>query len=504
MSRNVDRYFADNKAFVGLQRSSLRSGVTYVIARGLNVFVQLASTVVLARLLGPHDFGLVAIVLALVGFAPMLIDLGTTEASIQKTRISEVEISSLFWLNIAIGLLLTLLLAGGSGVIARMFDEPSLTGIALALSATFIMSALSTQHYALMRRAMQFRRIAIIDISANAVGSVVSVVMALTGFGYWALVAKPLVTSTLAVAGVWTACRWVPGRPLVTPDVRELVRFGLGVTGFTMTDYLSRAGDRIAIGYVYGPGPLGYFQNAFTIYSNLLSILTEPLHSIAVSGLSKLRNDLDQFKRAWATALSSLSFFSAPAFAVLAVTGQDLVVLLLGPKWAPAGPLLCIFALRGIAHGVERSLGWVHVAAGRSDRWMRWGLVSALVQLAALIAGLPFGVIGVATTYAVVMFGLFIPALVYAGRPVGIGYDDVLRAVGPPTIAALAGVAVGFGIQQIFLTDYIQLVRPLLSGAICLAVYFAVVVGIFKVTGPLRLGLSLLREYAARRSLANS
>ncbi|NVN87184.1 MAG: lipopolysaccharide biosynthesis protein [Rhodopseudomonas sp.] len=504
MSRNVDRYFEDNKPFVGLQRSSLRSGVTYVAARGINIFVQLASTVVLARLLGPHDFGLVAIVLALVGFAPMLIDLGTTEASIQKTQISEVEISSLFWLNVAISVLLTVLLAAGSGVIARMFGEPLLAGIALVLSATFVMAALSTQHYALMRRAMQFRRIATIDISANVVGSVVSVVLALTGWGYWALVAKPLVTSVLAAVGVWISCRWVPGRPRVTPDVRELVRFGLGVTGFTMTDYLARAGDRIAIGYFYGPGPLGYFQNAFTIYSNLLSILTEPLHNIAVSGLSKLRNDADQLKRAWATALSSLSFFSAPAFALLAVTGQDLVVVLLGPKWAPAGPLLCIFAVRGIAHSVERSLGWVHVAVGRSDRWMRWGLVSALVQLAALAAGLPFGVIGVATTYAIVTFGLFIPALVYAGRPVGIGYDDVLRAVGPQTIAGLSAAAVGFGIQEMFLADHLQLIRVSISGAVCLGVYFTVVVGVFKMTGPIRLALSVLGEYAARRSPARS
>ena len=173
----------------------------------------------------------------------------------------------------------------------------------------------------------------------------------------------------------------------------------------------------------------------------MLSILTEPPHNIAASSLSKLRNDIDGLKRAWETALSTLSFFSAPAFAILAVIGQDFVVLLLGQKWAPAGPLLCIFAVRGIAHSIERTMGWLHVAVGRADRWMRWGVYSAFVQLMALAAGLPFGVTGVAVAYAIAMFGLFVPALVYSGRPIGIRTRDVLQAVGPQMTAGLVAVA---------------------------------------------------------------
>ena len=502
--RGDDKYFAENKAYAGLGRASLHSGVIFIAARGANIFVQLASTILLARVLSPHDFGLVAMVLALAGFAPMLIDLGTSEASTQKTHISQVEISTLFWLNVTISLVLTVLLAVGSGAIAVFFGEPSLTGIALVLSATFVMTAVSTQHYALMRRAMQFHRIAMVDISANLIGSIVSVAMALTGWGYWALVAKPIVTSALTAVGVWMSCRWVPGRPRLSSDVKELVGFGLGVTGFTMTDYLAKSADRLAIGYFQGAGPLGYFQNAFTIYSNLLSILTEPLHNIAASGLSKLRNDIDELKRSWTTALSSLSFFSAPAFAVLAVTGQDLVVLLLGQKWAPAGPLLCIFAVRGIAQSVERTMGWIHVAAGRADRWMRWGGFSAVFQLLALAAGLPFGVIGVATAYTIAMFALFVPALVYAGRPVGIGSKDVLQAVGPQTMAGLIAVAVGFVVQLEFLAEFSQLMRVFVSVMVCLAAYFAVVIGVFRVTGPLHLAFSVLRDFRAIRSPASS
>jgi PST family polysaccharide transporter len=189
---------------------------------------------------------------------------------------------------------------------------------------------------------------------------------------------------------------------------------------------------------------------------------------------------------------------------VLAVTGQDFVVILLGQKWAPAGPLLCIFAVRGIANTIERSVGWLHVAAGRSDRWMRWGFFSAVCQLVGLIVGLPFGLIGVATAYTIVMFGLFVPAVVYSGRPVGIGVKDVLSVVGPQTAAALSAVALGFVVQQVFLVDFSQLARFFVSVPICLAIYLTVAVGIFKVTRPLQLAMSLLRDLDSMRSQRSS
>jgi len=503
-NRGGEGYFTENKAFAGLGRASLHSGVIFVIARGANIFVQLASTILLARILSPHDFGVVAVVLALVAFAPLLIDLGTSEASTQKTLITPDQISTLFWLNVAISLALTVLLIGSSGVIARIFGEPSITGVALALSVTFVLTAMTIQHSALMRRAMQFHRIAMIDISANLVGSVVSVALALTGWGLWSLVAKPIVTGGWTAAAVWINCRWVPGRPRISPDAKELVGFGLGVTGFTMTDYLAKSADRIAIGYFQGVGPLGYFQNAFTIYANVLSILTEPTHNIAVATLSKLRNDIAALKRTWETALSTLSYFSAPAFAILAVIGQDFVVLLLGQKWAPAGPLLCIFAMRGIVHSVERTMGWLHVAAGRADRWMWWGVYSAIIQLLALAAGLPFGVTGVATSYTVVMFVLFVPALVYSGRPVGIHAGDVLRTVGPQTIGGLVAAAAGFLVEFEYLTQLSPLLRIFVSGMVCLLTYLAVVVGLFRITAPLQLAFSVLHDFRRFRTPAGS
>jgi len=490
----ADRYFQENVAYAGLGRASVRSGMMLLASRSVNVFVQVATSILLARLLTPHDFGVVAMVTALSGIAPLIL-IGA-DAAIQKSTINRVEISSLFWINIAIGGTMTLLFAMASGAIAAFYGEPSLTGIALVSSLAFVVTAAATQHYALMQRAMEFRRIAMIDLSANVISSIVSILLALDGWGYWALALKPVLTSLLTVIGSWIACPWLPGRPRWTSGVKELAGFAMGVTGFTITDYLSRSADRVAIGYFNGAGPLGYFQNASLLYGNVLSLICDPMHNIAVSSLSKLRNDLEELQRSWTAAMSTFSFFSAPAFAVLAVTGQDFVVMLLGQKWAPVGPLLVVFAVKGIVHCIERTMGWLHVVAGRADRWMRWGLVSALVHLIALAAGLPFGPLGVALSYTVAMFGLVVPALSYAGRPLGIGARQLLRAAGPAVVAALCSVAIGMTAQHFLLADFSRPARFLVSAMFTLGLYLAVVVGVFRVVAPLKLALSLLRDYA--------
>lgn len=491
-------YFQENKASEGHGRRSLKSGAVSVVARGVNIFVQVGSTICLARLLTPHDYGLVAMVSAIVGFAPMLMDLGTADAIVQKPRIVQAEVSALFWLNAVIGLLLALGLCCAAPLIARFYHQPEIQAIALVTSINFVFAAICLQHYALLRRAMRFQRIAVIDVSASLLGALVAVVMALSGWGYWSLVARPIVTAFGSALGVYLSCPWLPSVPKVTSEVMELLKFGLNVTGFTLTDYAGRSADRVALGYFYGAKELGYFQNALLLYDNLLSVVTSPLHTVAVTALSKLRDNVEQLKRSWAAALSSLSFFAMPAFALLAVTANDVTVVLLGKKWAAAGPLLSVIAIRGIAHVVERTLGWLHVAAARSDRWLRWGLLSSVVQLAALAAGLPFGLMGVATSYTVAMYILFVPAITYAGAPLGIGARDVFRVIGPQCISAVVTTAFGFWLRLVIPTGLGGMARIALLLAACAGLYLFLAVVVFKIVRPLKLVFSLVRDYLPR------
>ncbi len=362
---NVHDYFAENRAQKGHGRQSLRGGAVSLIARAINGVVQVVSVLFLARLLTPEDYGLVTMVTTIVGFAPLVIDLGTRDAVVQRPHITASEVSALFWLTIGVGLTFMVLIVASGPLIARFYHEPRLATITPISSLIIIASALTFQHQALMRRAMMFRKIAIIEVSANVLGAAAAIAMAFHGFAYWALVARPIITSFLTAVGVWVGCRWLPVKPTITAGVREMVKFGCNLIGFSLTDFTSKNMDRIAIGSRFGPRGLGLYQNALLIYDNLLD-LTFPLHGVAVVSLSKLLHNLEELRRSWAKALSTLAFYAMPAFGILAVTSQD-VILLLGKKWESAGILLSVLALRGIPHVVERTFGPV-VAVGHFCR----------------------------------------------------------------------------------------------------------------------------------------
>ena len=500
MSEAIDRYFEENKAAAGLGRAALKSGAFMMAARLVNVVIQVGSAIVLARLLDPHEVGLAAMVLAITAFAPLLVDLGTTDAIAQKPQITRQEVSTLFWLNLTVGTGLTLALAAASSFIASSLNQPALLNVALVSSLSFVLSSLFIQHYALMRRAMEFQRVVLIDLFANLISSILIIVLAFYGWSYWSLVVKPLLLMVLTAAGAWTSVRWVPGRPVFNDDVKKLMRFGLGITGFTLSDQLTRSADKIAVGYFYGPGQLGYFQNSSLLYAHAINVLAESLHNVAISGLSKFKDDAEGLRRSWGQALSLVTFISTAAFAVLAATGQDVVALLLGEKWAPAGVLLSLFGIRGIAQCVERTMGWLHVVAGRTDRWMRWGLFSTVCQLTALAAGLPFGANGVAVAYAITMFLIFLPAIAYAGKPLGIGYKDAAANTLPQIVSAIFAASGGYLFLLWLSPGHLHIVRIILASFVCMSIYLIVAVGFFRVTEPLRLAYGLLMDLVAKRT----
>jgi PST family polysaccharide transporter len=489
----VTVHFDDNVMTEGHGRKSLRGGALTIGARALNAFIQIGSVLFLARLLSPEDYGLVSMVTAITGFASVFVDLGTRDAIVQRTRITRGEVSALFWITLGVGTVSAMLVALSGPVIARFYGEPRLVMIAVVSSLTFVTTALHCQPYALLRRAMQFREIGAIEVAANVISAGAAIAMAYSGFGYWALVLRPLTMTALIAIGVWAVCRWVPSRPTVTGGVKDMLKFGLNLTGFTMTDFAGRSGDRVAVGYRGGAAGLGHYQNARFIYDNLLDVLVIPVHGVAIASLSKLRDNLPELKRLWSKALSILAFYAMPAFGILAVTSQDVIVLLLSSKWASSGTLLSILALRGIPHSVERTLGWLHVAADRSDRWMRWGVFATVAQFLALFCGLPFGPIGIAVAYVASTFILFVPAIEYAGRPLGIGARDVVAAVGRQMTGAVAAAGVGFLLRFTVFADMGSLERTLALTVAYTVVYLGIVVGVFGVWTPITLALSLLR-----------
>src|SRR5215813_5939365 len=426
MVDGVGVYFEDHKESRDLGRLALRGGAVSVATQYGNGVLQVAAAVILARLLTPEDFGLVAIVTVLTSFAPLLIDLGLGDATTQRSNITRGQVSSLFWLSSGSGLAIAVVVAACSPLIAWIYREPRLETIALYSAVTFVLWGMSNQHIALLRRTMQFARIAKIQILSTLVGIAIAIFMASCGYSYWALVLRPIATSLCIAIGAWLVCRWRPGFPVFDNEVKSMVRFGLHVVGFSVIYSVARAVDRIALGLFYRPDQVGYYQNAITLYDSSIFQALIQLHTVGSAALSKLQSNPTALAQKYEAALSAVAFFVMPMAAILSVTAQDLTVGLLGEKWREAGSLLGIIALRGIFQAVEGTQGWLHLSIGRADRWRNWGIVSFVVHFVAVLAGLPFGATGVGVALVVTSMVLAVPSISYAGRPIGIDAAPVV------------------------------------------------------------------------------
>lgn len=499
MAEGAGTYFEDHKESGDLGRRALRGGIVSVAMQYGNGALQIVAAVVLARLLTPEDFGLVAIVTVLTSFAPLLIDFGLGDATTQRSKITRSQVSSLFWLSSGIGLAIAVFVAACSPLIAAIYREPRLEPIALYTAITFVLWGVSNQHLALLRRTMQFGRIAKIQILGTLAGIAVAILIAFCGYGYWALVLRPIANSLCVALGAWLVCRWRPGFPVFDNDVKSMVRFGLHVVGFSVTYTIARAVDRIALGLFYRPDVVGYYQNATTLYENSIFSALGQLHTVGSAALSKLQSNPAALRQKYEAALSAVAFFVMPMAAILSVTAEDLTVILLGEKWRAAGSLLSIIALRGIFQVVEGSQGWLHLSIGRADRWRNWGIVTAAVQVVAVLGGLPFGAKGVAMAVVMASVLIAVPSITYAGRPIGIGAALVIRAVGPQLIGAISTTAGGWWLQTTTLTDYSSFVRIFLSGCFCICIYLAIVVGLFRLSEPIKVAGSIVQDLLRNR-----
>jgi len=493
MSERIEAYFEEHQVSGDLAHRAVRGGIVSVAMQYGNGALQIVGAIILARLLTPSDFGLVAIVTVLTSFVPLLIDFGLGDATTQRSKINPGQISSLFWITSGVGTAVAVAVAACSPLIAAVYREPRLEPIALCSAITFVLWGVSNQHLALLRRTMQFGLIARIQLMGTLVGNLTGIALALGGCGYWALVVRPIANALWVAVGAWRGCPWRPGVPVIDADVKSMTGFGLHVMGFSITYAMSRSVDRILLALFYRPAVVGYYQNAITLYENSIFYALGQVHTVGSTALSKLQSNPVALGERYEAALSTLAFFVMPLAVILSVTGQDVTVLLLGAKWRAAGLLLRIIALRGIFQVIECSQGWLHLSIGRADRWRNWGVVTLAVQIVAVIAGLPFGPRGVATACVIEAILIAIPSISYAGRPIGVGSTLVIRAVGRQLIGAISAAAGGTWLQMAVLGHLPGLVRVIVSASFCVCVYLAVVVGLLRLSEPLRVAASVVQ-----------
>ncbi|MGH9327560.1 MAG: lipopolysaccharide biosynthesis protein [Terriglobia bacterium] len=426
----------------GMRRLAVRGAGVTVSARGVALAIQVVATVVLARLLTPADFGVVAMVTTF-SLLPVNVGLnGFTEAVVQWEKIHHLLASNLFWINIGAGVVFTVGFAAAGSLLARFYRDPQVASVAAAISLTVLFTSTSVMHLALLKRAMRFSLISANEIVAGAVYVIVAIFLACQGWGYWALVVGLIAERLSRNVGAWTLCRWVPGRPRRAVGTMPILRFAANVYGRFSVRYCARNMDNLLVGWRFNAVSLGFYKKAYDLFALSASQISGPLTVVAVAALSRLHQDPVRFKRCLMESLAVLAFVSMGVGAVLTLTGQDVVRLVLGPGWGESGKIFIFFG-PGIGlmllHGAH---GWIHLSIGRADRWLRWTVLEFLVTALLFILALPWGPVGIAAAWTLAFWLLTLPAFWYAGRPIQVGIAPVIRAVWKYVAAALmAGLA---------------------------------------------------------------
>src|SRR5579863_10319891 len=423
-----------------LKGRSLRGGLLTGGSQGAQFLLQSISTVVLARMLTPADYGLVAMVVAITGIGQAFADLGLSEATIQRPEINHDQISALFWINVGIGLALTLVTMGLAPVFAWFYREPRLKNIALVVSFTFLIGGLRVQHTALLKRQMRFVSLAIRDVAAWILGVPVAIIMAWRGYGYWAIVALPLTVNFTQMTLSWLMVRWIPGPPRRGAEIRSLVTFGGKVAASYLMNYLSRSSDAVLIGWYWGAGPLGLYSRAYNLLMLPIRQLIPPADSVVVPALSRVQGDPERLARYFLRSANLMVWIIAPIFSFLFVAAKPVILLTLGKKWQEAAPVFQILVIAALGQVLFNLTIWLFVSRGQSGRLLRLLMIIFPVIVGSFAIGLPFGIKGVALSGSLGLVGMLFWILKYAFRGTNLTLQRLGRAILPPIALCLAGI----------------------------------------------------------------
>ncbi|WP_051681841.1 lipopolysaccharide biosynthesis protein [Cellulomonas sp. HZM] len=418
-------------------RRAARGAFVTLWGQGSRILLQVGGVVVLARLLSPADYGLVAMVTAVTGVGELFRDFGLSAAAVQARSLSLAQRTNLLWLNTAIGLLLTCVVAALAVPIAAIYHEPRLRAIVPVLALTFLLNGMATQYRADLTRRMRFARLAVVDVSGSCVALVVAIALALAGAGYWALVAQQITTSVVLLVGAALAAGWFPGLPHRGVPMRGLLSFGWNLLATQLVGYAGNNVDSLTIGVRFGPTALGTYNRAYQLLLSTLSQLRAPTTVVALPILSRLRDDPPRFAEFVRRGQLALAYSLVAGLALVATAATPLTAILLGDQWTQAVPLLRLLAVAGMFHTVAYVGYWVYLAYGLTGTLLRYQLVATCITIVCVVGGSHWGVTGVAAGFALAPALSWPLSLWWLSRHAAVRLDDLLAGAGR-TLGAFA------------------------------------------------------------------
>ena len=473
-----------------LKEKTIRGGAVRLASQVASLVLRTGALVVLARLLGPKDFGLVSMVTAFTGVLTWFRDFGLSAAAVQRSDITADQHSTLFWINVLLGALLALVALAAAPGIAAFYHEPRLLLVTAVLGTAFLFNAVGIQHSALLQRQMRFTAMAVISIVSLIVGTAIAIGGAAIGYGYWALVANSVTTPLVASVGFWVATGWVPGMPRRHAGIRSMMHFGGTLTLNGIIAYIGFNADKVMIGRFLGLDAIGIYGRGFQLIRIPTDNLNWAVGEVAFSALSHLQNDPARLRSYFLKGFSFVLGLTLPITIACGLFADDVVLVLLGPKWQASTEIVRLLAPTIAVFAVINPMGWLIYSLGLVRRSLKIALVFAPLMVLGCVLGLPYGTAGVAFAYSAVMVLWMVPHVAWCVHGTVISLRDVAATViGPLASGVLAG-SIGYAVR-LMCGDFLSpLPRLVLETGVLAVTFFAM---LLFVAGQKALYVDLLR-----------
>jgi polysaccharide transporter, PST family len=394
----------------------------------------------LARILQPEVFGIVAMAGVYIAFIEVFMNQGFGTAIEQRNELAAEHLDTAFWTYLGIGLLIILLSITTAKPAANLLKQPDLVVVIQLLSFSFLFKAFSGVQISILRRDLNIKILAVRSIIATLIGGMAGIVMALLGFGVWALVSKTLVEECVGALVLWHSSSWRPGFRFSIRHFRELFAFGVNMVGSQFVAFLNGYMDNFLVGYFLGPVMLGYYAVAYRLLGIVTNLLTGVSTQVALPAFSKLQNEPERMRNAFYTTTQLTSLLSFPVFMGMATLTPELVRGLFGEQWMPSIPVMRVLSLAGIVYSVNFFNGVVLIAMGKPGWRFAFLSIRTVINVIAFFLVVRWGIVAVATVHAISSYLLSPLELWIIRRIIHIDISRYLRQYSSSIIGSLSMV----------------------------------------------------------------
>lgn len=471
-------------------KSQVLSGISWVaFSNILKQIIQIVSLIIFARLLSPEEFGLYAILMIFVVFFGMFADMGISQAIIHIKEPSDRLLSSIFYFNIFVSLVLFSIVYLFSNMISIFFEKPDIESLLQFISISFIIMSFGLVQKAIFEKQMKFKVISIIEIFAVFISTGFGIVLAYNGYGVYSLIIQTLISGIVTVTLFWMMSNWYPKFYFSFVELKKVFSYSINLTGFFLINYFARNADNILIGKFLSAANLGIYSLAYKIMLYPLQNITHVIIRVLFPAFSHMKDDIDKLKKSYLKGIFVIALITFPIMTGLIAVADIFVSLLFGEKWMGMSLILIILAPIGMIQSIVSTVGSLYMALGNTNTMFKIGSINALVTVLSFVIGVWFGIEGVAVSYAIANLIMLYPNLYIAWKQINLSMKNGLMLLAPLFIISILMALGVYTLDRFIINIDIQLLRLLLlitSGA---ALYLVLLKLYYKDLGEILKGL---------------